>query len=381
MPIDREKHVLRLLIRTLSRNCLRCSAFISLTFFGLASAQAGFGTLEKTYPDWGVSKFVLHPNLPYIFASINTHDSVAMINTNTLNVEQLIPVGSRPHGLAIAPDGSELYVANSNSKSISVINTSSRSVVRDLMFTSFVSDVEVGADGRLYVQGQDELMQIHPSTGASVGPSFGSFVYSGELEISPGKDRLYYADYGLSPSSIYQYDITQNTPSLLWESGHGDSGSNGQDLQISHDGSFISYPCGAGQGGYKIAKYRTSDMAIVGSFDTSAYPREIAFSPDDAVAYTVNESYSIKTWSTSTFSSLGTIPVAGTNVGEVSELFVDRTGQHLFAAYSDTYYNNFELRVYGTGRFVVPEPSSAVLFAAIAVAFFATTRRSFRYSG
>src|SRR6185436_9022461 len=132
-------------------------------------------------------------------------------------------------------------------------------------------------------------MQIDPATGQSVGANLPNvFVYGGELAISPSRDRLYYADYGLSPASLYQFDLTVSPPKLLWESPHGGlSGSNGQDLAISPDGSFVSYACGAGQGGYVIAKYRTSDMAILGTFNTDAYPREITFSPDGTTAYTV----------------------------------------------------------------------------------------------
>jgi YVTN family beta-propeller protein len=324
---------------------------------------AQMGTLEQTYPNLGVNKFVLHPTQPYIYATVPSHNSVAIINTNTLTLENMVFIGSGPNGLAISPDGHRVYVANASSNFIGVLDTNSRTTLPSIQVREAPLDVEVGVDGRLYVLGNDTLMQINPATGATAGPNIGTsfMVYSGELEISPNKDRLYYADYGLSPASLYQFDVTANPPVKLWESPHGGtSGSNGQDLNISHDGSFISYPCGAGQIGYSIAKYRTSDMAILGTFNTGAYPREIAFSPDDTVAYTVHTAGLIDVWDTTTYRSLGTIRTTGTNVSDISELLVDRTGRHLFAAYSDSYYGNYELRVYDTGR-VVPEPLSVGL--------------------
>lgn len=137
---------------------------------------------------------------------------------------------------------------------------------------------------------------------------------------------------------------------------------------------FISYPCGAGQIGYSIAKYGTSDMSILGTFNTGAYPREIAFSPDDAVAYTVHTDRLVDVWDTSTFQSLGDFPTSGSNVSRISELMVDRSGKHLFAAYSDSYYGNYELRVYDTGR-LVPEPVSLGLLLSGLVFYLAGRRR------
>jgi DNA-binding beta-propeller fold protein YncE len=233
-----------------------------------------------------------------------------------------------------------------------------------LYVPEFPRDVEYGQRGQLYVLGTDTISQIDAVTGAPAGPDVGSswMVYSGEMAISPDRQTLYYADYGLSPASLYQFDVSGDEPNLLWESPHGGHGSNGQDLALSHDGSFISYACGYGQGGYQIAKYLTSNMAIEGVFPTGAYPREITFSPDDAVAYTVHTSGLIDTWSTSTFLTMGTI----STTGEAAELMVDRSAQHLFAAFTP-YSGDPVLRVYDTGR--VPEPGTLTALLLIAGAY------------
>ncbi len=54
-----------------------------------------------------------------------------------------------------------------------------------------------------------------------------------------------------------------------------DLASNGQDLALSRSGQYVAFAAGHGQYGYKIAQYRTSDMVIVGSFNTGPYPTEI----------------------------------------------------------------------------------------------------------
>lgn len=302
---------------------------------------AALGQLQRTFANLVVGRFVEHPVLPYLYASLPAANSIAVINTQTLEVESTIFVGSGPQGMAISLDGKQLYVANATSQFLTVVDTEARTKLTDFAFDQVLLDIEVGADGRLYVLGSKSLMQISPLTGMPVGPNIGVSVRSGELAISPQRDRLYYADYGISPASLYQIDITANPPVVLWESPHGDtSGSNGKDLGISHDGQFISYAAAAGQVGYSIAKYRTSDMQIVGNFNTGAYPREVVYSPDGQHVYTVHTSGNISVWNAETFQAAGAINATG----DVSELAVNKTGDLLFAATTNS------LRVYGTGK-------------------------------
>jgi YVTN family beta-propeller protein len=327
---------------------------VLVCIFGSSIQASVIGTLEKTY-DFAASRIISHPALPYIYASVPSLNSIAVINSSTLNLEATVFIGSNPTGMAITHDGSRLYVANSNSNFIGVFDTMTRTALDSILVSDAPRDIEIGAGGKLYVLGSSSIQQINPATGASVGPNVGTSVYGGELATNSALNRLYYADYGLSPASLYQFDVTQSNAVKLWESPHGGlSGSNGQDLALSHDGSFVSYACGAGQGGYCIAKYRTSDMAILGTFDCGAYPREITFSPDDLVAYSVHTSGMIDLWDTRTFLSQGKIATQG----EANELLTDTTGQHLFASFGSSNVT----RVYATGR-VVPEPGSLSLFA------------------
>ena len=299
------------------------------------------GQSLATFEGLKIAKFLHHPTLPIIYGSAVSHNSIAVINTSTMKLDSLVPIGSHPYGMAITDDGSILYVANASSTTIGVLDTRTLEVLPRIFVDQPPQDVEVAADGTLFVLQNRELNRIDPTTGQELSVLPVS-AYSGELTINASKDRLYYADYGLSPASLYVFDITTEPASLVWESPHGGglSGSNGQDLALSHDNSFISYAAGAGQLGYKIAKYDTSTMAIEGTFDTGAYPREITFSPDDAIAYTVNSRGNIKTWDTTFFASRGQFAVSG----EAHELIVDQTGQLLLAAFED------RLEIFATGR-------------------------------
>ena len=54
---------------------------------------------------------------------------VAVIDGETLQLLTLIPVGQRPWGIAISPDGQKLYTANGLSNDVSVIDASTNKVV------------------------------------------------------------------------------------------------------------------------------------------------------------------------------------------------------------------------------------------------------------
>jgi YVTN family beta-propeller protein len=57
-----------------------------------------------------------------IFVVNKSANSVSVVDTTTLEVEHTIPVGSNPHELAMAPNGSKSYVGNAGSNTISVID-------------------------------------------------------------------------------------------------------------------------------------------------------------------------------------------------------------------------------------------------------------------
>lgn len=320
---------------------LRLGSQAATTALPVLVPNVTLGTQTATFP-MGALRFVAHPTEPIVFATIPSTNSLAIFNTETLTLQANFFVGSRPYGMTLSNDGNLLYVANSTSQFLSVVDWRAKRVTQSITLSAPAQDIEVGADGRLYVLTNRSLIQIDPISGNKVGPDFPVFVYAGELAISPKKDRLYYGDYGLSPASLYQWDITVQPPSLLWESDHGiTSGENGQDVAISADGTFISFAAGYGQLGYNIAKYRTSDMAILGTFNTGPYPREITFSPDGLRAFAIHMEGEIDVFDTTSFLLDSTF--RSKTFDAPHELQIDSTGRSLFVSDAST------ITVYATG--------------------------------
>ncbi len=63
----------------------------------------------------------------YVTLPDYTPPSVGVVNTQSDNLVETIPVGNNPYALAVTPDNSKLYVANQADSTISGFNTSDRS--------------------------------------------------------------------------------------------------------------------------------------------------------------------------------------------------------------------------------------------------------------
>jgi YVTN family beta-propeller protein len=324
---------------------LICSC-VALVVANNAYATLGDIVAQYTFP---ASALVMSPTRPQMYATIPSQNSIAIINTNTLAVEDTVFVGSGPSNLAFSPDGSKAYIANGTSNFVVVFNTQTRTVVNSFLLSEQPQDLVFGTLNRLWVLGQTQIFQINATTGASTGPSINA---GGPLQISPDRNTIYCSD----SFYYYKYDVSGTTPVLLLQTPGGGcicTGNggcvcgpgvgSGADLTLSHNGNFI---CSIGEQCDQIPKFRTSDFAIVGSFNTGSCPSEVTFSPDDQVMYSVHTQGQIDVFNANTFLSTGTISASG----QASELTVDSTGRYLFAGYTDSSTGFTGTRVFDTGR-------------------------------
>jgi gliding motility-associated-like protein len=96
---------------------------------------------------------VTSPDGTQVYATCG-NGTIAVVNTATNTVSGNIPLhaGSIPHSICVSADGSKLYVANSNSQSVSVVNLATNTVVSDISVGSVPYGMCVSPDGsKLYV--------------------------------------------------------------------------------------------------------------------------------------------------------------------------------------------------------------------------------------
>jgi YVTN family beta-propeller protein len=347
-----------------------------LFLFSIRSASAALGSLVETF-NMQASRMALDPVRPRIYATLTGSNAVAVIDTSTMKVVQIIPIGSNPLGLAVSADGSRLYVANTGSTTngVGVIDLTTLQTLPSLPTPEPPSDVAVGLNGQLYltVAANDievgSIMQISTS-GTVQAQYFGSDYNEGEafLAISPDKKTLYYGDAGLSPATLDSYDVSGTIGTASQAAPFDSVGSNGEDLEISHSGAFLCFAVGSGQGNYGIAEIPASNIsASNGLFDEEAYPANVAFSPDDAYVYSAGEDQgTMRVFDSATFVQTASFPIAG----DMNRLITDSSGRYLFAAGANDFISDDpNLYVYDTGRAAAAITSSTSQVAAVGVAF------------
>ena len=95
-----------------------------------------------------------------------------MIKTATNTVVKTVPVGGNPMAVAITPDGTKVYVANSASNTVSVIHRPGNTVVATIPVGNFPQGVAITPDGtQAYVTnyGDNTVSVINTATNTVAG--------------------------------------------------------------------------------------------------------------------------------------------------------------------------------------------------------------------
>ena len=294
-----------------------------LALFVANYCQSAFGAELKSY-GFGTSNIVRDTKRDRVYCTVPAQNSVAVIDSESLQVLATIFTGSQPNALSETPDGSQLYVGHlgSTAQGLAVLDLDALTVSRYIPTTSGVVDVAAGQDTVYTVEGSSIRAYSTADGTVRAGTVSGIFVYGGCLALSPDSGTLYYYQTGLSPSSWYRINVTA-WPGTTLQSGQW--GSNGQSLALSADGQWITFVSGAP---YYVQKLSASNPGVSqGQFDTGAYPRGATYSPDGNTLFTVHTSGQIDVFSANTYVPL--TPISTT--GQLNELQVDRKGKVLFA--------------------------------------------------
>ncbi len=94
-----------------------------------------------------------------IFVSNEKGNSISVVDGEKLELVETIPVGNRPRGIALSPDGRHLYICASDDSTIQVLDTQARKVIHNLPSGPDPELLVVSPDGStIYVANEDDNM-------------------------------------------------------------------------------------------------------------------------------------------------------------------------------------------------------------------------------
>lgn len=155
------------------------------------------------------------------------------INSFAVLNSYLLPVGAKPIGIDLSPDGSELAIALNGLEAILFINPETGAEIdrvtpqinnNNIPNTPF--DVIYGHPGRLYSDGNpgsggiDYIHAIDTTTHTWLAKSSTIFGTGAELSITADQNTLY-VNETFSPNNIYLMDVQTDTPTFIAKGPHG----------------------------------------------------------------------------------------------------------------------------------------------------------------
>ncbi len=157
------------------------------------------------------------------YITLVNENAVAVISTSTNTVidtdpeadgVQHIPVGDRPRGIAISPDGQEAYVANAGDNTVSVINTATKTVVATIPVGDEPQGVAFAPDGATaYVTNiEDNTVSVIDTATRTQTTTIavGRRPQSIAIAVTPNGLRAYVPNF--DDDTVTVIDLTTHTP-------------------------------------------------------------------------------------------------------------------------------------------------------------------------
>ena len=238
---------------------------------------------------------------PYAYITNSVSNNVSVIDTATNQVTATVNVGSYPYGVAISPDGTKVYVANSDNPGIvSVISTITNQVVATVPVGQYPYGVAVTPRGtKVYVTEGYDPGQV--SVIDTVTNQVAATVNVGKaptgIAVTPDGTKVYVANGGNSNVSVINTATDQVIATVS-------VGNAPQGVAISPDGTKV-YVANNKDGTVSVIDTTTNTVTTV---NVGKYPNGVAVTPDGTKVYVANSNYG----------GSGTVSVINTGTNQVT---------------------------------------------------------------
>ncbi len=120
----------------------------------------------------GPTEVAVAPDGSRVYVTNSDDGTVSVLDTAAGTVVATVPVGAGPEGVAVTPDGARAFVSNYDGGTVSVIDTRTDAVTATVPVGRLPSEVAITPDGtRVYVaeQGSNAVAVIDVATATVVG--------------------------------------------------------------------------------------------------------------------------------------------------------------------------------------------------------------------
>ncbi|MCR8635484.1 cadherin-like beta sandwich domain-containing protein [Paenibacillus radicis (ex Xue et al. 2023)] len=238
------------------------------------------GTVELGKITVGVqpNSAAFNPNGTQVFVTNRSSGTVSVIDPATDTVIRTITVGAQPHGVAFNSDGSKAYVANRNGNTLSVINTATLAVTGTItVLANPIAMVTVGQKLFLTQQTANQVAVID-LTNDTVSSQITVGVGPYGLSVNPNGTKIYVANQ--SGNSVSVIKVADNTVEATITVGTLPTAT-----EVSPDGSRVYV---ANSGSSTASVINTTNNTVVSTISVGTNPYVIGISADGTRAFTVN---------------------------------------------------------------------------------------------
>jgi len=224
------------------------------------------------------------PNGNQVYVSNSASENVSVIDTASSSVVATIPVQSSPAYVAFTPDGTSAYVANYGSNSVSVIDTASRTVVATVPVQSGPAGVAMA----LTSKGTFAYVTNYFSNTVSVIAVGSSPTVVQTIPVGTGPQGVAVAP---NSSQAYVDSLLSNTVSVISVATNQVTatipvGNGPQGVAFTPDGSFAYV---ANTGSNTVSVIDTASASVVATAAGFNVPFGVAVTADGTSAYVANQ--------------------------------------------------------------------------------------------
>ena len=246
---------------------------------------------------------------PFLYVTNSTSNTVSVVDVSTLSVIREIPVGREPFGLAFSPDGRRAFVANAQSSEVSVIDATRHRLIQSIGIPSELPVwVAVAPDGTyVYVTNErsDDITVIASASNRVVGRIPVGKGPAG-IAISPDSRYAYVANEGSNNVSLIdlQREVVVNTIPV---------GRVPQGLALSPDGAWVYV---ANFGGNSVSAVAAARNEVAAEIAVGEGPVGLAVSPNGRFVYAGNfKAGSLSIVDTALRREIATVPTGAETFG------------------------------------------------------------------